>query len=91
VRYVQNFRNSPLPLLALIACVVSDVQFKFIYLLIHYLKMECALSCWEGGAFVKKDFRDAYFKPKYVLFWLPCYYSYSFHQISLLLTLSEEA
>jgi len=30
--------------------------------------MECALSCWEGGAFVKKDFRDAYFKPKYVFF-----------------------
>ncbi|KAJ8583122.1 hypothetical protein M405DRAFT_867282 [Rhizopogon salebrosus TDB-379] len=27
--------------------------------------MECTLSCWEGGAFVKKDFRDTYFKPKY--------------------------
>ncbi|KAG0699446.1 hypothetical protein DFH29DRAFT_1001957 [Suillus ampliporus] len=48
VRYIQYFRNSPLPLLALIAIV-----------------MECTLSCWETGVFIKKDFRDAYYKPKY--------------------------
>ncbi|KAG1844081.1 hypothetical protein DFJ58DRAFT_844154 [Suillus subalutaceus] len=29
------------------------------------IKMECALSCWETGVFVKKDFRDVYYKPKY--------------------------
>jgi hypothetical protein len=29
--------------------------------------MECALSCWETGVFVKKDFRDAYYKPKYLI------------------------
>ncbi|KAG1856084.1 hypothetical protein F4604DRAFT_1931936 [Suillus subluteus] len=48
VHYIQHFRNSPLPLLALITSV-----------------MECALSCWETGVFIKKDFRDVYYKPKY--------------------------
>ncbi|KAG2344679.1 hypothetical protein BDR05DRAFT_947351 [Suillus weaverae] len=26
--------------------------------------MECTLSCWKTGVFIKKDFRDAYYKPK---------------------------